>query len=63
MKRLLFLAFAIGYFLNCVAICYAVYDLFTTHMPLDDALKLIGLVCLRIAGVHIWPLGSLLGYF
>ena len=62
-KFLLILAFAIGYTLNIIAICYGLHDAFTISLKITEYINLAGVLCVRVVGLKVWPLGAVLGYF
>ena len=52
-----------GFILNGAAIGFAIADLFTQTLTWLEILKLVAVICLRVAGFFFIPLGAVLGYF
>ena len=50
----------VGYFLNLIAIYFAISDAFTVEGY--QAFKLFALTLARVVGIFVAPLGAILGY-
>lgn len=62
MKFLALTAAAIGYTLNILAIFHGLHDAFTV-LSFVEYIHLAGVLCVRIFGLKLFPLGIVLGYF
>ena len=64
MKALIFTAAVIGYTLNIIAILYGLHDAFNQSFNLlTEYIHLVGVLCVRVVGLRIFPIGVVLGYF